>query len=494
MKKVVICISFVLLITFHKTFPIFNQINGLEDAQFKRIAVSRFDSSFLYAASNNSLFKSKDNAESFLKVAVFKGEEIQHIFFDLYLADVIYICTTRHLFKFKDKLETLYSAPDDQKIYTAVKNKGIIHIGTSQGIYSSAEDFLSWSKLKSLRENSIYWIEPDPQNDRVLIASDKGVYTLLANDNVERIFVLRQEKEEDRSRLISKIIKINVFNSNEIWLGTTKGLFVSKDSGINWKKLYISGISNLEINSLEQTELQKNTLYLGSNNGFYEIDIIKNKSKEIFEGLYSTNISWVTFNSLGEIYLATKKGLFKNHYFTSSYKNNTLEIILKKEPSIQDVQERVMRYNHVHPEKMEQWRNSLRYRGLFPKVDLNYAKTIYGTAGTSTYDGKSFVGPRDWGVSFSWNIGDLLWNSYEDDVDTRARLNTQLRLDILDEVNRVYFERLRLKKEIDDANFEPEKLFEKKMRLKELTSILDGYTGGYFSDRLKQLNEMVYED
>ena len=494
MKKVVVCISFILLITFHETFPVFNQIYGLEDSHFKRIAISKFDSSFLYAASKNSLFKSKDNAESFQKIAVFKDEEIQHIFFDSYLSDVLFIVTTRHLYKFRDKLEKIYSSFDNQEIYTAVKHKGKIFIGTSGGIYYSAEDLLNWSKLKSLRENIIFWIESDFKNDRVLIASDKGVYILLANDTLNRVFVLRQEEGDDRAGLIPKIIKINVFNSNEIWLGTNRGLFVSKDSGINWKKLYITGLNNLEINSLEQTELQKNTLYLGSNKGFFEIDTIKKKSKEIFEGLNSSYIYWVRFTPRGEIYLATKKGLFKKYHFTSFQKKNTLIAILNKEPSIRDVHERVMRYNQVHPEKMEKWRKSLKYRGLFPKMDLDYDKTIYGTAGTSTYNGKSFVGPRDWGVSFSWDLGDLLWNDYEDDIDTRVRLNTQLRLDILDEINRVYFERLRLKKEINDADFEVEKFFEKELRLKELTAMLDGYTGGYFSDRLDQLNERVSEN
>ncbi len=78
-------------------------------------------------------------------------------------------------------------------------------------------------------------------------------------------------------------------------------------------------------------------------------------------------------------------------------------------------------------------------------------------------------------------------------MDTRSRLNTQLRLDILDEINRVYFERLRLKRELSAGAFDEEELFRKRLRLEELNAILDGYTGGYFSKRLKELERERYE-
>ena len=99
------------------------------------------------------------------------------------------------------------------------------------------------------------------------------------------------------------------------------------------------------------------------------------------------------------------------------------------------------------------------------------------------------MGPRDWGISISWDVGDLIWNSYEDDIDVRSRLTTQLRINILDDINNLYFERLRIKKELLNPELSPEERLKKELRLKEITASLDAYTGGYFSKRLKELKK-----
>ena len=246
----------------------------------------------------------------------------------------------------------------------------------------------------------------------------------------------------------------------------------------------MSGIDNLSINCLAQTKLQANTIYLGTTKGLFMVDLKRNKSKQLFEGLYSSYISWIEFTPEGRIYLATSKGLFENDYFSAADTEDSLGVVLEGEPSIREIQNAALFYNEVHPDKIKKWRQGLKYRALFPSIGLNYDKTI--SVSTNPNYKESVVGPRDWGVSFSWNVGDLLWNSYEDDVDTRARLNTQLRLDILDEINRVYFERVRLKRELVNASLAEEDLFKKELRLAELTAIIDGYTGGYFSKQTRE--------
>jgi hypothetical protein len=491
MRKMLFFLSFLLGMPFQSSFALFKQVPGIEDVQIKRIAVSDLDPSLIYVGSQNSLYQSKDRGKTFKKVAVFKDAHVRHILFDPYLVEVLYIATTRHVYKWKDGLQEIFSVPDGEIILTLSKHKGKIYIGTSKGLRFAREDILVWGKVKGLGDPLVSYIEPVQK--LIYLATSKGVYILDENDKIERVFITREAQEDDEeideedqereSNLILNIIKDDIFDQNRLWMGTNQGLFASSDAGRSWTKLYIEGIDSLPILSIAQTNLEKDTLYLGTPKGFFRVNLEAKDSKQIFEGLSSSNIFWVEFTPKGIIYLATANGLFRNNYFTPSG-GGRLGELLDNEPSMGEIQEAAMIYNGVDPKKIREWRNSLKYRALFPEVSLDYDKTIYGSS-----SGKFAVGPRDWGVSFSWDVGDLIWNTYEDDVDTRARLNTQLRIDILEEIIRVYYERLRLKREIVSGSLPEEELFKKQLRLAELTAILDGYTGGFFSARIKELNE-----
>ena len=62
----------------------------------------------------------------------------------------------------------------------------------------------------------------------------------------------------------------------------------------------------------------------------------------------------------------------------------------------------------------------------------------------------------------------------------------ELRDDIMDQVNKLYFERLRVKSELDNLGIEDKnKRFDKQLRLEELTASLDSLTAGYYSEQLQ---------
>ncbi|MBD3265022.1 MAG: hypothetical protein GF375_07955 [Candidatus Omnitrophica bacterium] len=473
-----------LILFFFFIFPshaAFRLVSGIYDSDIKDVVVSSFLPSLLYVASGNSLYKSKDRGKSFEQVYSFIDERIRRLFFDSNLSGIIYVVSSQHLYEINKGKKKIFTAQEEEEILTAAENKGLLYVGTTAGLYSSTRDFLNWRRIEGLSDASIYWIEPS--GNLIYLATSEGVYILQGDNYLKRTFIVRDEEQEDVTGVVPNIIKPDVFDKDKIWLATSEGLFLSKDKGENFRKFFVAGIDSINIVDFAQTELEANALYLATGQGFFRLNPEKREARPLFEGLYTSKVNGVEFSDTGKVYLATAKGLFVNQYFTSSGETSPLAELLKKEPSISFVQNQAMQVNEVSPEKIRRWRKAIAIRALFPEVSLDYDKTIYGSS-----SGAFAVGPRDWGVSFSWDVGDLFWNPYQDDVDTRGRLNTKLRIDILEEVNRVYFERLRLKAEIMNSSFSRQELFEKKLRIKELTAILDYYTGGKFTKRLKELN------
>jgi hypothetical protein len=242
-------------------------------------------------------------------------------------------------------------------------------------------------------------------------------------------------------------------------------------------KMPLSGIENTHISDIAHSG---ETLYLASNKGFFVVTS-EGTAYSANTGLTNRDVRAVAVASAGKLYLATADGLFCGTPDIDTTQASKVTVRSSQMPTIRQVHAMALHYNEVDPEMIRQWRKKLKNRAFMPSVNVGYDKSIYGTAGTDDYQGKSYVGPVDWGVSMSWDMGDLIWNTYEDDIDTRARLNTQLRSDILDEVNRLYFECKRTALALDGEVPEGIDRSKKELRLEELTASLDGYTGGWFS-------------
>ncbi len=484
-----IVFSFLVLRSVHAVFV---KVNGIEKTAVYRVRIG-LDDSKVYAVSSNTFFKSEDGGVEWRNVFVSKAEEIKDIYVDKYLYDTVYIVTESSLYRFSGtKKEKIFSLPSEVEGICIYKYKGMIYVGTTDGIYYASEDFLKWSRLKGFpRGVPVYSICGLPKV--MFIASNNGVYTSDEKGGFVRRFVLKKVDVEESSEdgeegIVCRKIVTDIFNPEKVYLGTSKGLFVSFDKGKSWQRVIIPLIYNANIRDINQSYAERKNIYLATDKGIFSVDIDNNTIRPLFEGLDTKDIFGVDFNRKGILFVATSKGLFSYNRFTQAKSWGEIDELCKNEPSIREVQEAALIYNEVDPSKIQKWRSALKYRAFFPSVSLDYDKTVYGSS-----SGSFAVGPRDWGVSFSWDIGNLIWNSYEDDVDTRSRLVTQLRVNILDDVNTTYFERLRVKQRLlsDDYKNDNEK-FKDEIRLRELTASLDGYTGGYFSRRVRKLKEKSY--
>lgn len=470
-------------------FAAFINVRGIESSFFHRVYISPFEDNLIYAAGNNTLFKSSNKGKLWQKVFIAKAEELKDIFVDEYLYDTVYLASQSYLYRVvENKVEKIFSLPPDVESICIKSHKGIVYLGTNQGLYYSSDDFWNWKKMKGLPEDSIVY-SLDFSLGNIFAATDRGVYKATSRNDFRRIFVLKkvdsEEEEEDEDDFFPSVLKVDEFNPKTVYLGTSKGLFASYNEGAAFSKAYISIIENAGIRCISQISSDKQALYLATDKGIFRINLEEKTYRSLFEGLPTKDIFWVDFAKAGILFAATDKGLFFKEEFTIPASYSKLEELLEREPSFSEVQEAALRYNEVHPGKIAKWRKALKVRAVFPEVSLDYDKTIYGAYGAS-YRG-AIVGPRDWGINLKWDIGDLIWNSYEDDIDTRSRLVTQLRVNILDDINAVYFERLRVKLESINKTLNEDEKLRKQLRLRELTAALDAYTGGYFSERLREL-------
>ena len=164
-------------------------------------------------------------------------------------------------------------------------------------------------------------------------------------------------------------------------------------------------------------------------------------------------------------------------------------------PPVHEVQRRALRYAGLEPDHLAGLRDAVGRRGWWPEVRLRLG---YGRDRDRARDhdeayisnGKRVLIDRessrgegaDAALELHWDLGSVVFDPESVDVSREARLVIQLRDDVLDEVNQLYFERLRVLAAADAPDAaDPRAL---RLRAEELAAALDAWTGGWFSAQL----------
>jgi photosystem II stability/assembly factor-like uncharacterized protein len=384
----------------------------------------------------------------------------------------------------------------------AVKGKTII-LGTNKGLYISKDAGRSWGKETGvLGRSRILNIEVYSAGKKTYYyaATINGVFRKQDDGAWEKIYSQSDKADavnDEQGNITDsqgyyfgiRYIKCDQSREGVLYLSTGKGIYKSVDGGDHWESIAEYGLLERDVKYL--CLAAPGRLFAVTDSGIFMF----NNSRWLEQtGSLSTGIiNTLAISEQGTLFIGASKGIFKSVVpgGVVSY-GNKIGDYSANEPKINLVQQAAIAYAEVSPEKIKKWRKQAAKKAFFPVVSVGLERdssdlwhwesgsTAIGQSGDDLLrKGKDNI---DWDVRLSWNLGEIIWNDDQAAIDVRSKLMVELRDDILDQVNKLYFERLRVKMELAGLSLEDvRKRNEKELKLQELTASLDALTGGYFS-------------
>ncbi len=391
--------------------------------------------------------------------------------------------------------------------------------GTDQGLFESDDQGATWHRFENFSDREpvrkIHF-----ENDRFWVITSSRVYVTDTLSSFRCVFSLRSPEGKDSDESISDFSESSTASAPEImaaefsdhapfriWLGTSDGVFEYDIEKMSSRRLPLSGLKNHTIRYLvwaKKTQL----LAAGTSSGIFIFDAARGLWRELYQGLSSTDVKSLCLISGNSESLAAVTGdgvltfplgadleMAPRGETPFPETAELLQLILRVEPSARDIQKAVIKAANVSPGKTRRWHAESRLRAFFPTVsfgrDVSRGNNVDIDRGGTSDPDRYIAGPDQldsgWDLGVSWDLGDFIWSSNQTSIDSRDKLMTELRNDLLAEATRLYYERRRLQMELAYAKAQDVRTFyENRLRLEELTSLLDGLTNGYLSQALNQ--------
>jgi len=467
----------------------------------------------IIAGASGKIVLREPDQESWRVVLFLKGTglQINAFAFDPQNAQRVYAATSDGLWMSahagKDWKRVFKGANQRQNDCTAVAiSSQCAFLGASQGVLKSLDGGRTWHRESGeLARARVIAIVLNGSQREAILATVNAIYIFSMQRHAwEKRFSLPwsqeacleddeeggpQDTESNGRRFTS--LAVDPFVANRIVAGTTEGLVESIDGGLTWREMTDDGLLDRHITAVLFG--RSSIVYCAAGRNLYQR--VGDRWQEVPLNSAGARITALSLGKHAEVYVATDKGLFHPvlQQPVLSAPHSIVSEYLTNEPSIQKVQQAAIRYAEVEPEKIKLWRKLAASRAVLPKVSASLGRDTtdlwhWESGSTTKANDDVLVRGRDnldWSVSISWDLGDLVWVDAQTSIDTRSKLMVELRESILDEVTKIYFERIRLKAEMDNCVIEDrKKVFEKELKLSELTASLDALTGQFFSSAL----------
>ncbi len=511
----------------------------LPEFTIRALAIDPRNSEILYAGSDRRVYRSENGGVSWKKVLSLRGNDrrIRCIYVDPSDSKTVLVGADNGLHLSQDhgkhwSVLAPGTTGQSKQVFAILKDVSSSQwfwIGTGAGLYVLDTKNNQASPITAVSNTAVSAIaQSDPDGQALLVTTADGLYrrqriagTGDAQIGWQRIAPAprREVSQENQSleqfgieeiftapyfaQVISHEDSYYVASANGLYRATQQQSDLELMNGQNFQSRRVSAVTH-----------SSKTLYAATDRGIFQWDEASKRFNDLNQGLESTAINTVQYSPHGDyLVVGTDRGVYQMTHpdwvpeilpdSSKAVESVTAQEILRRfdlEPSIVQVQQAAIRYAEVYPEKIESWRRAASRKALFPTIsldtDLNNDQNIDIDRGGTNDPDRFIEGPNeksvDWSVGVSWDLGDLIWNNDQTSIDTRSKLMVELRDDILSEVTHLYYERRRLEVELAMSPSRDLAIqIEKTIRLEELTALLDGLTGGYYSKALQETAELA---
>lgn len=481
----------------------------------RAILVNPNDSKIIFTGTAGNILKSEDAGNSWRVVLSIRNStrNINALAMNPSSYNVVYAATDNGLYRSNNlggRWDRIFKGRNnlENQCAAVLSTPAALFAGTSAGLFISRDNGRSWDKENKIIGNSaILNLDTSASHSIIYLAATSGIFKSLdGGKNWERIFLSysrennKNEPDDGETDVPEKssdirFVKAGVNNTNLVYLSCGKGVYRSLDQGRSWDKLSEYGLLNRDVKMLCLSADSR--VFALSQSGIFLYE--DERWREVSFGLSAGKLNYFTLDNMDNIYVAAEGGIFKacQDNRASFMRQALIQDHLLDEPKIKDVQDAAIKYAEVDPEKISQWRKKAAKKALLPQVsvglDRNTTDLWHWEGGSTTKTDDDILrrgrDALDWDVSLSWDLSNLIWNDAQTSIDVRSKLMVELRDDILDQVNKLYFERLRIKAELNNLAIEDRnKRFDKQLKLEELTASLDALTSGYYSQQLRKLS------
>ncbi|MFQ5450395.1 MAG: PepSY domain-containing protein [Nitrospinaceae bacterium] len=235
----------------------FEAASGLDNTEVNGLAIHPRDPERIYAATQGGLYRSEDGGESwelsFAGGVYAESKQVKLVRISAARPETLYISTGKGNYRSIDgggKWEKVWesSVPEILSLVSLNTDPEFLYAGTGKGLYKSFNKGRTWVKDRQKGFTRIQSLFVNLRNiSHVYLASGSDLYQSRdGGDSWENMGFVRRARsraESSRELRITSILE-TAGTSPLLLVGTTGGLFLSRDSGRHWTVQDVSGSAN----------------------------------------------------------------------------------------------------------------------------------------------------------------------------------------------------------------------------------------------------------